>query len=51
MTTLQDRNARVTLKMFGTLWIVDSGGCRIVEKVHPETSTQNVHVESCQFSV
>ena len=51
MTILQARNVRVTLKMFGTPWVADFGGYKIVEKVHPEVSTQNLHVESCQFSV
>lgn len=51
MTTLQDRNAQATLKMFGTLWVADFCGCKVVGKVLPEIPIQSLHVESCEFSV
>lgn len=36
MTTPQDHNAQVTLKMFGMLLAADLGGCEVVGKVLPE---------------
>lgn len=50
-TTRQDHNARVTLKMFGTLWLIDPGDCRIVGKLPIERTVASLHVKSRQFSV
>ena len=51
MTILQDHNAQVTLKMFGTLWVIDFGDCKVVGRAFPKRQMLSLHVKGCQFPV